>query len=74
MKKLATFYPNPILDSIAVSVFDDILVELINTVSDGKIQKTILIMTRCLVYPIHNVLIETHEKYRKQKTEKHLEH
>ena len=62
MKKLATFYPNPILESIAVSLFVDILVELTNTVSDGKIQKTILITTRCLVYPTHNVLIGTHEK------------
>ena len=62
MKKLATFYPNPIQDRIVVSVFNDILVELTNTVSDGKIQKTILIKTRCLVYPVHYVLIETHEK------------
>ena len=62
MKKLATFYPNPIQNSTVVSVFDDILVELTNTVSDGKIQKTILIKTRCLVYPTHNVLIGTHEK------------
>ena len=44
MKKLATFYPNPILESIAVSLFVDILVELTNTVSDGKIQITILIL------------------------------
>ena len=39
MKKLATFYPNPIQDSIAVSVFDDILVELINTVSTARSKK-----------------------------------
>ena len=33
---------------IAVSLFvDDILVELTNTVSDGKIQITILILRRC---------------------------
>ena len=31
-EKLATFYPNPIQNSTVVSVFDDILVELINTV------------------------------------------
>ena len=35
-----------ILDSIAVSVFDDIFIELTNTVSDGKIQITILILRR----------------------------
>ena len=36
-----------LLDSIAVSLFvDDILVELTNTVSDGKIQITILILRR----------------------------
>ena len=33
-----------ILDSIAVSVFDDIFIELTNTVSDSKIQITILIL------------------------------
>ena len=35
-EKLATFYPNPILDSIAVSVFDDILVEFTNTVQTAR--------------------------------------
>ena len=34
------------LDSIAVSVFADIFIELTNTVSDGKIQITILILRR----------------------------
>ena len=34
------------VDSIAVSVFADILIELTNTVSDGKIQITILILRR----------------------------
>ena len=44
------------LDSIAVSVFADIFIELTNTESDGKIQITILINeTRCLVY--HLVVI-----------------
>ena len=33
------------LDSIAVSLFADIFIELTNTVSDGKIQITILILT-----------------------------
>ena len=35
-----------ILDSIAVSVFADVFIELTNTVSDGKIQITILILRR----------------------------
>ena len=34
------------VDSIAVSVFADIFIELTNTVSDGKIQITILILRR----------------------------
>ena len=34
------------VDSIAVSVFADIFIELTNTVSDGKIQMTILILRR----------------------------
>ena len=34
------------LDSIAVSVFADIFIELTNTVSDGKIQIIILILRR----------------------------
>ena len=34
------------LDSIAVSLFADIFIELTNTVSDGKIQITILILRR----------------------------
>ena len=36
----------PLVDSIAVSVFADIFIELTNTVSDGKIQITILILRR----------------------------
>ena len=32
-----------IVDSIAVSIFDDKLVELTNTVSEAKIQMTLLI-------------------------------
>ena len=36
----------PPLDSITVSVFADIFIELTNTVSDGKIQITILILRR----------------------------
>ena len=35
-----------LLDSIAVSLFADIFIELTNTVSDGKIQITILILRR----------------------------
>ena len=35
-----------IVDSIAVSIFDDILVELTNTVSEAKIPKTLLIVRR----------------------------
>ena len=35
-----------VVDSIAVSVFADIFIELTNTVSDGKIQITILILRR----------------------------
>ena len=34
------------LDSIAVSLFADIFIELTNTVSDGKIQITVLILRR----------------------------
>ena len=34
------------VDSIAVSLFADIFIELTNTVSDGKIQITILILRR----------------------------
>ena len=36
----------PPIDSIAVSVFADIFIELTNTVSDNKIQITILILWR----------------------------
>ena len=34
------------VDSIAVSIFADIFIELTNTVPDGKIQITILILRR----------------------------
>ena len=42
-----------VLDSIAVSLFADIFIELTNTVSDGKIQITILILRRGALSIIH---------------------
>ena len=45
------------LDSIAVSVFADILIELTNTVSDGKIRLTILILRRGALSNLTTILI-----------------
>ena len=45
----------PPLDSITVSVFADIFIELTNTVSDGKIQITILILRRGALSNLHHL-------------------
>ena len=45
------------LDSIAVSVFANIFIELRNTVSDGKIQITILILRRGALSILSNIIL-----------------